>query len=96
MNTLSVDGPWHAPRLPLPPLYPMEFKLLTTDAGSHARAGELHTDHGVIPTPVFMPVGTLGAVKAVHPRELRNDLDAPIMLDATCHGLEQPWLLQGL
>ena len=63
----------------------MEFKLLTTDTASHARAGELHTDHGVIPTPVFMPVGTLGAVKAVHPRELRNDLNAPIMLSNTYH-----------
>jgi tRNA-guanine family transglycosylase len=48
-------------------------------------AGELHTDHGPIPTPVFMPVGTLGAVKAVHPRELRVDLDAPIMLSNTYH-----------
>jgi queuine tRNA-ribosyltransferase len=47
--------------------------------------GTLHTDHGPIPTPVFMPVGTLGAVKAVHPRELRNDLDAPIMLSNTYH-----------
>ncbi len=63
----------------------MEFKVLTTDHASHARAGELHTDHGVIPTPIFMPVGTLGAVKAVHPRELRNDLNAPIMLSNTYH-----------
>ena len=39
----------------------------------------------MIPTPVFMPVGTLGAVKAVHPRELRNDLNAPIMLSNTYH-----------
>jgi queuine tRNA-ribosyltransferase len=63
----------------------MEFKLLTTDHASSARAGELQTDHGVVPTPIFMPVGTLGAVKAVHPRELRNDLNAPIMLSNTYH-----------
>ncbi|HEX2616598.1 MAG TPA: tRNA guanosine(34) transglycosylase Tgt, partial [Flavobacteriales bacterium] len=63
----------------------MDFTLLTTDPKSKARAGELHTDHGVVPTPVFMPVGTLGAVKAVHPRELRNDIGAPIMLSNTYH-----------
>ncbi len=63
----------------------MRFQLLHNDPGSNARAGELHTDHGIIPTPVFMPVGTLGAVKAIHPRELRNDLDAPIMLSNTYH-----------
>lgn len=63
----------------------MSFTLLANDPGSHARAGELRTDHGTIPTPVFMPVGTLGAVKAVHPRELRNDLDAPVMLSNTYH-----------
>jgi queuine tRNA-ribosyltransferase len=63
----------------------MSFTLLATDPASQARAGELRTDHGTIPTPVFMPVGTLGAVKAVHPRELREDLDAPIMLGNTYH-----------
>jgi len=63
----------------------VHFDLLRTDAASKARAGLLHTAHGAIPTPVFMPVGTLGAVKAVHPRELRQDLDAPIMLSNTYH-----------
>ena len=63
----------------------MHFDLITNDPHSAARAGILHTPHGAIPTPVFMPVGTLGAVKAVHPRELRNDLDAPIMLSNTYH-----------
>ena len=63
----------------------MHFDLLANDPASNARAGVLHTDHGDIPTPVFMPVGTLGAVKAVHPRELRNALDAPIMLSNTYH-----------
>jgi len=51
----------------------MEFKLLANDPESKARAGELHTAHGVVPTPVFMPVGTLGGVKAVHMRELREE-----------------------
>lgn len=63
----------------------MEFKLLTTDARSKARAGELHTGHGTVPTPVFMPVGTLGGVKAVHMRELREDVKAPIILGNTYH-----------
>lgn len=63
----------------------MRFELLSNDPASSARAGQLHTDHGTIHTPVFMPVGTLGAVKAVHPRELRNDLNAPIMLSNTYH-----------
>ncbi|MDQ3101707.1 MAG: tRNA guanosine(34) transglycosylase Tgt [Bacteroidota bacterium] len=63
----------------------MQFKLLSNDPGSDARAGELQTDHGTIPTPVFMPVGTLGAVKAIHPRELQADLHAPIMLSNTYH-----------
>lgn len=63
----------------------MRFELLTTDPKSAARAGELHTDHGVVPTPIFMPVGTLGAVKAVHMRELREDVKASIMLSNTYH-----------
>ena len=63
----------------------MTFDLLANDPASNARAGLLHTAHGDIPTPVFMPVGTLGAVKAVHPRELKQDLDAPIMLSNTYH-----------
>jgi queuine tRNA-ribosyltransferase len=63
----------------------MKFSLLATDPKSKARAGELHTDHGIVPTPVFMPVGTLGAVKAVHMRELREDIGAPIMLSNTYH-----------
>ncbi|MBZ0205128.1 MAG: tRNA guanosine(34) transglycosylase Tgt [Flavobacteriales bacterium] len=63
----------------------MEFKLLNTDPRSKARAGELHTAHGVVPTPIFMPVGTLGGVKAVHMRELRDDVKASIMLSNTYH-----------
>lgn len=63
----------------------MEFKLLTTDPGSKARAGELHTAHRMVPTPIFMPVGTLGDVKAVHMHELRDDVKAKIMLSNTYH-----------
>ena len=54
----------------------MRFTLHHTDPQSKARVGELRTDHGVIQTPVFMPVGTLGAVKTIHPRDLRDDLNA--------------------
>ncbi|MCB0791347.1 MAG: tRNA guanosine(34) transglycosylase Tgt [Flavobacteriales bacterium] len=63
----------------------MRFEPLDKDPSSKARRGMLHTDHGPIPTPVFMPVGTLGAVKAVHPRELKDDLDAHVMLGNTYH-----------
>ena len=50
-----------------------------------ARAGVIHTDHGDIETPIFMPVGTAGTVKAVHQSELRNDIDAQIILGNTYH-----------
>lgn len=62
-----------------------KFTLLHHDPHSSARAGELQLAHGTVPTPVFMPVGTLGALKAVHPRELKEDLDAPMMLSNTYH-----------
>jgi queuine tRNA-ribosyltransferase len=63
----------------------MNFKLSATDPGSKARAGIVSTDHGDIPTPIFMPVGTAGSVKAVHQRELENDIDAKIILGNTYH-----------
>ncbi|MBQ3580869.1 MAG: tRNA guanosine(34) transglycosylase Tgt [Bacteroidales bacterium] len=63
----------------------MSFTLETTDSKSSARAGILHTPHGDIPTPIFMPVGTAGTVKAVHQRELREDIDAKIILGNTFH-----------
>ncbi|MDE6199575.1 MAG: tRNA guanosine(34) transglycosylase Tgt [Muribaculaceae bacterium] len=63
----------------------MKFTLLTTDKNSNARAGVIHTDHGDIPTPIFMPVGTQGTVKAVHQHELRDDIDAKIILGNTYH-----------
>ncbi len=63
----------------------MHFDLLKTDTLSSARAGLLHTDHGDIPTPIFMPVGTVGSVKAVHQRELTDDIDARIILGNCYH-----------
>ncbi len=61
------------------------FDLLATDQNSWARAGVVHTDHGDIPTPVFMPVGTVGTVKGVHRRELEEDTKAHIILGNTYH-----------
>jgi len=61
------------------------FKLTATDQGSKARAGVITTAHGVIPTPIFMPVGTAGSVKGVHQRELNDDIKAKIILGNTYH-----------
>lgn len=63
----------------------MEFKLEANANGSAARAGRIFTDHGEILTPIFMPVGTCAAVKAVHARELRDDIKAQIILGNTYH-----------
>ncbi|RMD48091.1 MAG: tRNA-guanine transglycosylase, partial [Ignavibacteria bacterium] len=63
----------------------MKFELLTTDASSKARAGKILTDHGEIETPIFMPVGTQGTVKAVQQRELHSEINAPIILGNTYH-----------
>ncbi len=63
----------------------MKFQLQATDKETRARAGEITTAHGKIETPVFMPVGTLGAVKAVHMAELKGDLNAQIILGNTYH-----------
>jgi queuine tRNA-ribosyltransferase len=63
----------------------MNFTVEATDAGSNARAGVLTTAHGLIHTPIFMPVGTAGSVKAVHQRELENDIGAEIILGNTYH-----------
>ena len=70
----------------------MKFKLEATDINSKARAGEITTDHGVIQTPIFMPVGTAGSVKSVHQRELANDLKAQIILGNTYHLYLRPGL----
>ncbi|MDH4090286.1 MAG: tRNA guanosine(34) transglycosylase Tgt [Cyclobacteriaceae bacterium] len=63
----------------------MKFQLTTTDSKSSARAGILETAHGEIQTPIFMPVGTAGSVKAVHQRELEDDVRAEIILGNTYH-----------
>lgn len=63
----------------------MEFKLEKTDSSSNARAGEITTDHGKIQTPIFMPVGTAGAVKAIHIRDIKEDTKAQIILGNTYH-----------
>jgi queuine tRNA-ribosyltransferase len=63
----------------------MTFHLTATDPKSSARAGLLQTDHGSIHTPIFMPVGTAGSVKAVHQRELENDVGAEVILGNTYH-----------
>ena len=70
----------------------MQFKLTATDPHSRARAGTITTDHGEIPTPIFMPVGTAGSVKAVHQRELKNDIRAKIILGNTYHLYLRPGL----
>jgi len=70
----------------------MEFKRTATDPQSHARTGLITTDHGEIPTPIFMPVGTAGSVKAVHQRELRDDIGAKIILGNTYHLYLRPGL----
>jgi queuine tRNA-ribosyltransferase len=70
----------------------MQFQLKATDPGSSARRGTITTAHGTIETPVFMPVGTAGAVKAVHMHELRDDIRAQIILGNTYHLYLRPGL----
>ena len=71
---------------------PMDFNLEYKDTSSNARAGVLTTDHGCIETPIFMPVGTQGTVKAVHLTELRDDIKAQIILGNTYHLYLRPGL----
>lgn len=63
----------------------MQFRIDKTDDKSKARAGEVTTDHGKIQTPIFMPVGTAGAIKAVHIRDIKEDTNAQIILGNTYH-----------
>src|SRR5690606_20325695 len=70
----------------------MFFKIKEKDKLSKARTGEVTTDHGTIQTPVFMPVGTAGTVKAVHQRELKEDIQAQIILGNTYHLYLRPGL----
>ncbi len=68
----------------------MHFDLIHTDSKSNARAGVLHTDHGIIETPIFMPVGTAGTVKGVHQHEIKDDIKAQIILGNTYHLYMRP------
>lgn len=70
----------------------MKYELHKTDAQSKARVGKITTDHGEILTPIFMPVGTAATVKAVHQRELVNDVKAQIILGNTYHLYLRPGL----
>ncbi len=70
----------------------MKFELQHTDPNSNARAGVITTDHGQIQTPIFMPVGTCGAVKGVHFRELKEQVQAQIILGNTYHLYLRPGL----
>lgn len=70
----------------------MEFTIQGRDTKSSARAGNITTDHGTIETPIFMPVGTAGTVKAVHQRELKDDIQAQIILGNTYHLYLRPGL----
>ena len=70
----------------------MTFELLHTDSNTAARAGVITTDHGTIETPIFMPVGTLGSVKGVHLHEIKDDIQAQIILGNTYHLYLRPGL----
>lgn len=63
----------------------MHFDLIQEDKNTNARVGALHTDHGIIETPIFMPVGTVGSVKGVHQHELEDEVKAQIILGNTYH-----------
>lgn len=63
----------------------LSFTLAGTDRHSKARAGTLLTDHGTIPTPIFMPVGTVGSVKAINQQQLEQMVRAKIILGNTYH-----------
>ena len=71
---------------------PMKFEVLAQDKGSKARTGRLTTAHGQIETPIFMPVGTAGSVKALHQKELVHDVQAQIILGNTYHLFLRPGL----
>ena len=69
---------------------PIRYELIKKDAKTGARRGRIHTPHGIIETPVFMPVGTCGTVKAMTPEELRDDVKAKIILSNTYHLFLRP------
>src|SRR3982751_2211422 len=63
----------------------LQFDLAATDAHSQARTGTITTDHGTIQTPIFMPVGTAGSVKAITQQQLKHEIKAQIILGNTYH-----------
>src|SRR5258707_12126759 len=70
----------------------LEFQLQATAEGSKARAGKITTDHGEVLTPVFMPVGTVGSVKAVSQQQLKEEVKASVILGNTYHLYLRPGL----
>lgn len=70
----------------------LTFQVTHQDSHSHARAGLIETDHGQVPTPIFMPVGTVGSVKAVSQQQLKTDVGAKIILGNTYHLYLRPGL----
>jgi queuine tRNA-ribosyltransferase len=70
----------------------LSFQLQHTDSNSKARTGKITTDHGEILTPIFMPVGTAGSVKALTQQQLGNDVKAQIILGNTYHLYLRPGL----
>jgi queuine tRNA-ribosyltransferase len=68
----------------------MQFEIVHSDSDTSARAGVITTAHGIVETPVFMPVGTAGTVKALHTKELREDIRSKIMLANTYHLFLRP------
>ncbi|MGH2647292.1 MAG: tRNA-guanine transglycosylase, partial [Ginsengibacter sp.] len=70
----------------------LQFQLEHTDKATKARIGKITTDHGEIATPIFMPVGTVGSVKAVTQQQLTDDIKAQIILGNTYHLYLRPGL----
>ena len=70
----------------------MIFEKTAQDSQSSARCGLLHTDHGTIETPIFMPVGTVGSVKGIYHKDLKEDIKAQIILGNTYHLYLRPGL----
>ena len=70
----------------------MIFEKIAQDTQTSARCGLLYTDHGVIETPIFMPVGTVGSVKGVYHKDLKEDIKAQIILGNTYHLYLRPGL----
>jgi len=70
----------------------LQFEIYKTDTGTKARAGKITTDHGEIMTPIFMPVGTVGSVKAVTQQQLKQEVQAQIILGNTYHLYLRPGL----